>query len=279
MCASRYALNSADAGHTIRIARPMRHLIIEEPYCDSALWSRRLAFFAAAVIIIGLASARLGLAPSAVLAVVGSAIMIACLAALCAGAATIAIWQTGRKGVGLLLTGGFLAVLILAYPAYLTYQAVRLPSLHDVSTDIDSPPAFSLSAKALAARHGFVAAPVAPQARQAQIDAYPDVQPIILDLDGDNAYRSVLAAVAAQHWKIVSESPPGGRIGLGHVDAIARGRVFGFPSDVTIRIRPLAGQTLVDVRSVSRIAWHDFGANAQRIMAFADELKSDADQK
>lgn len=257
----------------------MRHLIIEEPYCDSALWSRRLAFFAAAVIIIGLASARIGLAPSAVLAVVGSAIMIACLAALCAGAATVAIWQTGRKGVGLLLTGGFLAVLILAYPAYLTYQAIRLPSLHDVSTDIDNPPAFSLSAKALAARHGFVPAPVAPQTRQAQIDAYPDVQPIILDLDGGDAYRSVLAAVAAQHWKIVSETPPGGRIGLGHVDAIARGRVFGFPSDITIRIRPLAGQTLVDVRSVSRIAWHDFGANAQRIMAFSDELKSNSDDK
>ena len=32
----------------------MRHLIIEEPYSDSALWSRRLALFATAVILTGL---------------------------------------------------------------------------------------------------------------------------------------------------------------------------------------------------------------------------------
>jgi len=257
----------------------MRHMIIEEPYSDSALWSRRLAFFAVAVVVTGLVFARIGLDPAAVLAVLGSAIVIACLAVLSAGAAAIAIWQTGRKGVSRLLTGGFLALLVLAYPAYLTYQAVRLPPLHDVSTDIDDPPTFSLAAKALTARHGFVPASVAPEARQVQLDAYPDVQPIILDLDADDAYQSVLAAAAARHWKIIDARPPGGRIGLGHVDAIARGRVLGFPNDITIRLRPLAGQTRVDVRSVSRIGWHDFGADARRILAFADELKSDTDQK
>jgi uncharacterized protein (DUF1499 family) len=257
----------------------MRHLIIEEPYSDSALWSRRLAVFAMAVIAIGLIFARAGLDPSAVLAVLGSAIVIACLAVLCAGAATVAIWRTGRKGVGLLLTGSFIALLILAYPAYLTYQAVRLPALHDVSTDIDDPPAFSLSAKALAARHGFVPASVAPESRQVQLTAYPDVQPIILDLDSDDAYQTVLATAAALHWKVIDARPPGGRMGLGHVDAIAHGMFLGFPNDVTIRIRPLAGQTRIDVRSVSRVGRHDFGANAKRILAFSDELKSQADQK
>ncbi len=78
---------------------------------------------------------------------------------------------------------------------------------------------------------------------------------------------------------MVESHPPGGRFGLGHVDAIARGCVLGFANDVTIRIRPLAGQTRIDVRSVSRIGQHDFGANARRILAFADELKSEADQK
>ncbi len=257
----------------------MRHLIIEEPYSDSALWSRRLAFFATAVIMTGLILARIGLDPTAVLAVLGSAIVIACLAVLCAGAATIAIWRTGRKGVGLLLTGGVIALLVLAYPAYLAYQAIRLPALHDVSTDIGDPPAFSLSQHALAARHGFVPPAVAPALRQLQLTAYPDIQPIILDLDGDDAYQTVLHVVAARHWTIVDSNPPGGRLGLGHVDVIARGLVLGFPNDITIRIRPLAGQTRIDVRSVSRIGRHDFGANARRILAFADELKTEADQK
>lgn len=257
----------------------MRHFIIEEPYSDSALWSRRLAFFATAVILTGLVLARLGLDPTAVLAVLGSAIIIACLAVLCAGAAAIAIWRTGRKGVGVLLSGAFIAALTLAYPTYLAFQAIRLPPLHDITTDVDDPPAFSLSHVALAARKGFVPLSVAPASRQLQLEAYPDVQPIILDLDADDAYQTVLHTVAALHWTLVEARPPGGRLGLGHVDAIDRGFVLGFPNDITIRIRPLAGQTRIDARSVSRIGRHDFGANAQRILAFADELKSEAEQK
>lgn len=258
----------------------MRHVIIEEPYSDSALWSRRLALFALAVILTALVLARLGLDPSAVLAVLGSAIMIACLAILCAGAATIAIWRTGRKGIGLLLTGGFIATALLSYPLYLAYQAVRLPALHDVSTDVDNPPQFSLSRHALMMRKGFVPTSETAAEQQRQLAAYPDVQPIILDLDSDDAYQTVLHAVAARHWKIVEAHPPGGgRFGLGHVDAVDHSRVLGFANDITIRIRPLAGQTRVDVRSVSRVGRHDFGSNARRIMAFTDELKAEADQK
>ena len=261
-------------------SRPaMRHLIVEEPYSDSALWSRRLALFAMAVVLIGLVFARIGLDSTAVLAVVGSGIGIACLAMLCAGAAAIVIWRTGRKSVSLLLSGSFIALLVLAYPAYLAYQAVRLPPLHDITTDIDDPPSFSLSHEALAARKGFTPLSVAPTLRELQLDAYPDVQPIILDLDANDAYQTVLNTVAALHWALADSQPPSGRLGLGHVDAIARGFLLGFPNDITIRIRPLAGQARIDIRSVSRIGQHDFGANARRILAFTDELKSEADQK
>jgi uncharacterized protein (DUF1499 family) len=255
----------------------MRRIIIEEPYSESALWSRRLALFATAVVGIGLLLARAGLDPTAVLAVIGSAIVIACLAVLWAGAATVAIWRTGRKGVGILLTGLALAALLMAYPTFLAVQAIRLPVMNDISTDIDDPPAFSLSSKAMAARNGIVP-PFMPAAiRLLQAKAYPDVQPIYLDLDGDEAFDIVLRAVAARHWTIIEATPPGGRLGLGHVDAIAHGTVFGFPDDIAIRVTPLAGETRVDVRSVSRVGRHDFGANARRIEAFADELNDEAD--
>ncbi len=255
----------------------MRRFIIEEPYCESALWSRRLALFALTVVGTGLLLARAGLDPTAVLAVVGSAIVIACLAVLCAGAATVAIWRSGRKGVGLLISGALLAVLLLAYPTYLAVQAIRLPVLNDVTTDLSDPPTFSLSRKALNARKGWVPPPISAAVRQAQAKAYPDVQPILLDLDGDEAYQTVLHAVVASHWTIVESTPPGGRLGLGHIDAVDRGPILGFADDIAIRIRPLAGQTRVDVRSASRIGRHDFGANAQRIERFADELKTEAD--
>ncbi len=257
----------------------MRHVIIEEPFSESAIWARRLAIFAMAVIVTGLILARIGLDPVAVLAVIGSAIILACLAVLCAGVASVEIWQTGRKGVGLLFGGVVLALLLLAYPAFLAVQAVRLPVLNDISTDIDDPPAYSLSRKALAARHGLVPPSIAAAARQAQTDAYPAVQPIYLDLDADEAYQTVLSAAAARHWKVIDAIPPGGRLGFGHVDAIARGMILGLADDVTIRVWPLAGETRVDVRSASRIGRHDFGGNAARIEAFADELKSEAEAK
>jgi uncharacterized protein (DUF1499 family) len=54
---------------------------------------------------------------------------------------------------------------------------------------------------------------------------------------------------------------------------------MGFPDDVTIRIRPLAGQTRVDVRSASRFGSHDFGTNARRIEKFIEELQTQLENR
>lgn len=255
----------------------MRRLIIEEPYAATAVWSRRLSLFALAVAGIGILLARGGLDPASVYAIMGSSFSIACIAILCTGAAVIVIWRTGRRGTGLLMAGFFLALLLLAYPAFLAVQAIRLPVLSDVSTDLDDPPAFSRSQKALAARLNQTREPSSSESRQEQKQAYPLVQPVLLDLDAGEAYKAVLKAAASMHWQIVDQVPPAGsRLGAGHVDAVARGLVLGLADDVTIRIRPRASQTIVDVRSASRIGRHDFGENARRIQQFAQALRTEA---
>ena len=43
---------------------------------------------------------------------------------------------------------------------------------------------------------------------------------------------------------------------------------FEVPDDIAIRIRPGDGETLVDLRSVSRVGVGDLGANAARIHEF-----------
>ena len=48
---------------------------------------------------------------------------------------------------------------------------------------------------------------------------------------------------------------------------------FGFKDDVVIRLTPKNNNTLVDVRSKSRVGKSDLGKNAQRINAFFDELR------
>jgi len=250
----------------------MRHVIVEEPYSDMALWSRRLALFALAVAGIGVMIARGGLDTTAVFAVLGASFVVAGIALLCAAAAAVVIWRTGRKGVGILLSSALLAGLLLGYPGFLAVQAMRLPAIHDVSTDLDDPPTFSRARRALAAR-GDIPEDLPLDVRRRQSRAYPDVQPILLDLDADEAYQTILKAAAARGWKIIDQTPPGGRSGVGHVDAVASGMILGFPDDITIRIRPLAGQTRVDIRSASRFGRHDFGTNARRITQFADDLQ------
>jgi hypothetical protein len=254
----------------------MRRLIIEEPYCKAALLSERLAVFSAAVAAAGILGVARG---QELLAVLGSAAMIALAAALLAILAFVIIWRSGRKGAGHALAGLLLAISLLAYPAYLAQQAIRLPRLTDISTDLADPPSFSMSRAAFAARGGTVPPSVAAATRKEQLKAFPQIQPILVDLDGQEAFHASLKAMAATGWKIVEETPPGGRSGLGHIDAIATAFLLGFPSDITVRLRPLAGQTRIDIRSVSRFRPYDFGAGPRNIAKFEAALEEVVDRK
>lgn len=257
----------------------MRRLIIEEPYAKTAVVSRRLALFALAVAVIGVAAARGGLEPPAAFAILGGAAAAAGAAVLCAVLAFVLIWRSGAKGGGAAFAGLFLGVLLLAYPVYLARKTARLPILSDLATDLADPPAFSLSRQAQAARGGANPPDIAAAVRANQTRIYPQIQPILLDLDAREAYAAILKAVAASGWRVVDETPPGGRSGIGHVDAVARSLILGFPIDVTLRIRPLAGQTRVDMRSVSRFAQYDFGANQHTIQTFETALEAQVDKK
>jgi hypothetical protein len=252
----------------------MKRLVWEEPVSATARWSLRLGLFSMALSVIGVALVRTRAADvTAGVSVLGFAILAACAAVLLAMAAAGIIWRTGRRGVGMAVLGVLAAALVLAWPAYLAVQAFRLPLLNDISTDINNPPSFSRSSKTLGARNNHVPAELPASARIAQTRAYPLVQPIVIDLDGEEGFEISLAAARAMGWRIVEYSAPGGRIGDGRIEAIDRTLLMRFPDDITIRVRPLAGQTRIDVRSASRYGRHDFGVNARRIESFARQLQ------
>jgi uncharacterized protein (DUF1499 family) len=75
-------------------------------------------------------------------------------------------------------------------------------------------------------------------------------------------------------WRIIEAVKPGGRMGLGRLEAVDRTFLLRLPDDVTVRIRPRADGTRIDVRSASRIGTHDLGANAARIRRFLDEVSN-----
>jgi uncharacterized protein (DUF1499 family) len=251
----------------------MRRLIVIEPYSEAALWSRRLGLFGLAVAGVATLLSRLGAVdPPGALAVLGAALVLACLAGLLAASAFVVIWRTGRRGAGFAWTGLLMALLMIAYPAYLSWQAVSLPIINDVSTDLETPPTFLMSGRARVARGNQTPPEPSPEMREAQRRAYPGVQPILVDLEANDAYKLVLDVAKASHWRIVDAIAPSVRESVGHIDAIAPSLVMGFASDIAIRIKPSATETRIDVRSRSRVGRHDFGANARRIEKFAADV-------
>lgn len=251
----------------------MRRLIVEEPVSRAAEWARSLAWFALAVTLIAVALLRFGVVdPAPGFAALGAGLMLALSAVIFALAAFVRIWTEGRRGFGIALKGFLLASLILAYPTWLGLRALTLPALTDISTDIDNPPQFSRSRAALEARGSRVPSELSAEDRRGQREAYPQIAPLTLDMPPDEAYELVRKAATNRSWQVIEAMRPGGRVGLGRLEAIDRTFLLRIPDDVTVRISPRADGTRIDVRSASRIGKHDFGQNARRIRSFLDEV-------
>jgi uncharacterized protein (DUF1499 family) len=102
--------------------------------------------------------------------------------------------------------------------------------------------------------------------------AYPDIEPLLLNVTPQEAYNSALAVITRRKWRIVDVRPPqpGRRDGL--IEAVARTPIMGFRDDVVIRIRPAQEGARVDVRSASRYGRGDLGANASRVRALIEDI-------
>lgn len=255
----------------------LRRRFAPEPIAATATGSRGCALFGALLAAIAVALGRGGsVDPRGTLAVLGFALLFAAAAVALAIAAAAVIWRTGRRGAARALAGLALAALVAAYPLYLAAAAARLPAPGDVSTDPAAPPPFSSAPSAIAARGGALHDDPPAERREAARRAYPTLAPVVLDLPGDGAYDLVLRVVQGNGWRVVEAVPPKGKFGSGHIDAVAATRVLALPEDVTVRIRPAAGQTRVDIRSAPRFGGLDTGENAARVQSLSDQLQDAA---
>lgn len=253
----------------------MRRPIVEEPVTRAGPLARRLALFSILVTALALVLVRDPRAETGpALATLGAGIAVALLAVLTAGFAFVRVWREGARGLGAAVAGLFLAALVLAYPAYATLRGLRLPALNDISTDIENPPAFSRSRTAFAARDGRYPPEPGPEARERQRAAYPQIAPLTLDVDADEAFELARKAAVNRRWQIVEAIRPGGRVGNGRIEAVSRGLLLNLPDDVTVRVRPRADGARIDVRSASRLDGRDLGVNADRIRAYLDEVSN-----
>ena len=253
----------------------MRRLILEEPVSRPAKWSPVLAWYALVVSVMAVLLIRFGRVDyTGGFATLGAGLVLALLAIALAALGFLRIWQEGRRGLGSAVQGLVVALLVLAYPSWFALQALTLPALNDVTTDTDNPPSFSRSRAALEARGGRVPPDVSPEVREAQREAYARIAPLTIDLPPEEGFEIVRKAAQNRGWQVIEAVKPGGRMGLGRVEAVDRTFLLRLPDDVTVRLRPRADGTRIDVRSASRIGTHDLGANAARIRAFLDEVSS-----
>jgi uncharacterized protein (DUF1499 family) len=256
------------------------------PSLRTSSWPARLARFGFWLIGLGLALAaasgpanRFGLVNFRIaLLALGAGFVLLLVGALLSligvitGAARRARLPMGRLAVGIVA-----ALAAIGYLLTWVHAGTSVPTIHEVSTDLDSPPPFveirrirdaipgtnsSDYVAELTGRSGRFSVPDAQRA------AYPDLQPLVLNAPPDQAFKVAEAAARKLGWEIVAAVPAEGRL-----EATATTRFFGFKDDVVVRLRVAGAGTRVDVRSKSRVGLGDAGANAARVRAYLGLLR------
>jgi uncharacterized protein (DUF1499 family) len=236
------------------------------PVSRLATWCQRFGLLAALIGLISVAGAQLERLSSAeVLALLGTSFTLSIVALVLGASALVIIWCEGFRGLARALFGMAIASAILAYPAYGLARSIGLPPINDITTDVETPPAFELTA----GKAEVYPRPFAVEQRA----AYPALQPVTIDVEPLEAQRLVADSLTNLGIGIVDEKTPSGASDEGRILAVQESRIFRFVDDIVIRVRPLsATETRIDIRSRSRIGKHDLGTNARRVQAIIEEL-------
>lgn len=223
-----------------------------------------VGLIALAALPVGSLGCRFGLWEfTAGLAMVFTGVVLATIV-LVLGIATLVFVYTRRRTAdrmpALIGLAASVAVFALLVPQY---AALSLPMTNDVATDRDDPPTF----EHLAANRdpGSSLLDYTEEEARVQAEGYPDLVGIRAAGDADQYFEKALAVAHALGWDVVSEDAETGRI-----EAIDTTFWFGFVDDLVIRVRREGGETVVDLRSASRVGLHDLGANAERVRAFIE---------
>jgi uncharacterized protein (DUF1499 family) len=249
-----------------------------EPVSSLATWARNIAVFSLVTVPVSILIVRFGfLEMKPALATFFGALGCAALSILLCLAAFAAIWQNGTRGMARILLALVINLIVLAYPAYLYVQYRRLPLIHDITTDPIDPPRFEALARLRSGDGANTAVYAGLYSAEQQRRAYPDIEPVELELPVDRAYAIARQLVTKRKWLVIDERPPAPPRRIGRIEAVARTPIMGFREDVSIRIQPNGEDSRVDIRSSSRYFESDLGSNAARISRLIDDLNSAAD--
>jgi uncharacterized protein (DUF1499 family) len=189
----------------------------------------------------------------------------------------LALFVTPRARIRSALIALLIPLLGVGYGFYIRNTAADAPPIHDISTDLDNPPAFSeavIRARAavpqsndLDLRHKRTGDGQA--FTDLQREHYPEIAPVATSLDASRAFDIALALARDQGWIIGAANAD-----TGAIEATDSSFWYGFTDDIAIRVRPDGAGAHVDMRSVSRVGRSDLGANARRMRPYLEELRT-----
>lgn len=199
-----------------------------------------------------------GILAGAALAGIGSVVgLLAVVANLRSGAN----WMRAAV-IGLLISGGHFGFMVSR-----AALASNVPAIHDVTTNLQSPPAF---VKIKLPDDNLRGVETVAKWQALHASAYSLINPLSLRQPASAVFIKAEALARAQGWEIISVDPAAGRI-----EATASVSLIKFKDDVVITVTPSVnvGVTEVNMRSVSRVGISDLGVNAKRIGAFLVALE------
>lgn len=239
----------------------------------SAKWSVRFAFLSAILFVLSSLGHRFERIETPeflwLLAIVAGLALLALLLSL---KGFTSVWRRGDRGFPSAFWGAVIALLVLTPFATTLYQALALPTIYDVSTDVTDPPELFAAGQRTERMNPLVND---EDSRGLQSSAYPQVTGRRYEGSPDRILTAVNTVIANNGWTIISQRGEPGEDEEILLEVVARTWLMGFTSDVVIRLADEGETTYVDMRSVSRYGIHDLGENADRITAFMTALDAE----
>ncbi len=157
------------------------------------------------------------------------------------------------------------AVLALVMYTQVMLPGGNVPPIHDITTDLDNPPQFSVLDRPEVSTGPFTV----EEWRAFHEGSYGDIAPILIDKSPTEVLANAHALMESNGWEIVKSDPENGLL-----EGTAYAGYLKFKDDVLIEVTPVEdGSTRVDMRSVSQVGVSDLGYNAARVRAFLAELQ------
>lgn len=159
--------------------------------------------------------------------------------------------------------GALCALPVVGVALYWLHAGLTHPPINDITTDIADPPLF---------RHTPAPAAYPVQAfAERQVQAYPDLVPLVLPQESQRVFRAALELVGERGWEVLAADADALQI-----EATAQSLIFRFTDEIVLRIRPEQPGVRIDMRSRSRVGRSDLGVNANRIRRFLGDLEARA---